>query len=167
MAAEQSKTEGLVEHQVRVAATPDSVFEYFTDPAKMVEWMGTEATLDPRPGGVCRVNPSGQAAMLGEFVEVDRPRRIVFTWGWETALFRTPPQSTLVEVSLTPEGEDTVVRLAHRRLKPEAVALHRAGWRHYLPRLALAASGADPGRDPWRGLPLSVEELRAAGVLPG
>ena len=166
MAAEQSKTEGLVEHEVRVAASPDSVFEYFTDPAKMVMWMGIEATLDPRPGGVCRINPSGQAVMLGEFVEVDRPRRIVFTWGWETAQFKTPPQSTLVEVSLTPEGEGTVVRLAHRRPKPELVALHRAGWAHYLPRLVLAASGADPGRDPWRDLPLNVEELRAAGVLP-
>ena len=166
MAAEQSRTEGLVEHEVRVAASPDSVFDYFTDPAKMVRWMGTEATLDPRPGGVCRINPSGQAAMLGEYVEVDRPRRIVFTWGWETALFKTPPQSTVVEVSLTPDDEGTLVRLTHRRLKPEAVALHRAGWHHYLPRLALAASGADPGRDPWRDLPLSVEQLRAAGVLP-
>jgi uncharacterized protein YndB with AHSA1/START domain len=166
MAAERSETEGLVEHEIRVAASPDSVFEYFTDPAKMVAWMGTEATLDPRPGGVCRVNPSGQAAMLGEFVEVDRPRRIVFTWGWETAQFKTPPRSTLVEVSLTPDGEDTVVRLAHLRLKPELVALHRAGWDHYLPRLALAAAGADPGPDPWRDLPLNVEELRAAGLLP-
>jgi uncharacterized protein YndB with AHSA1/START domain len=166
MSAEQSRTEGVVEHEVRVAASPDSVFEYFVDPAKMVMWMGTEATLDPRPGGVCRVNPSGQAAMLGEFVEVDRPRRVVFTWGWETALLKTPPQSTLVEVSLTPEGEGTVVRLAHRRLQPEAVAVHRAGWHHYLSRLALAASGSDPGRDPWRDLGLSVEGLRAAGVLP-
>jgi len=57
-----------------------------------------------------------------------------------------------------------VVRLAHRRLKPEAVALRRASWHHYLPRLALAASGADPRRDPWRGPP--SEELSAAGVLP-
>jgi uncharacterized protein YndB with AHSA1/START domain len=147
MAAEQSKTDGLVEHEVRVAASPDSVFDYFTDPAKMVEWMGTEATLDPRPGGVCRINPSGQATMLGEFIEVDRPRRVVFTWGWETALFKTPPQSTLVEVSLTRDGEDTVVRLAHRRPKPVAVALHRAGWQHYLPRLALAR-GAIPAAIP-------------------
>jgi len=56
---------------------------------------------------VCRVNPSGETALLGEFVEVNRPRRIVSTWDWETALFNTPPQSTLVEVSLTPQGEDT------------------------------------------------------------
>jgi uncharacterized protein YndB with AHSA1/START domain len=163
MAAEQSKTEGLIEHEVHVAASPERLFEYFTDPAQMVEWMGIEATLDPRPGGICRVNPSGQAVMLGEFVELDRPRRIVFTWGWEIAAFKTPPQSTLVEVSLTPDAEGTVVRLVHQRLKPETVALHRAGWEHYLPRLALAASGADPGRDPWRDLPFDV---RAAGFLP-
>jgi len=151
---------------VRIHASPETVFDYFADPHKMVQWMGIEATLDPRPGGVCRISPAGQATMLGEFVEVDRPRRIAFTWGWETALFNTPPQSTLVEVSLAPDGDDTVLRLSHRRLTPENVALHEAGWRHYLPRLAVAASGADPGRDPWRDLPLDREQLRAAGMLP-
>ncbi|TMK99000.1 MAG: SRPBCC domain-containing protein [Actinobacteria bacterium] len=164
MPAEQSTTDSVIEHEVRVAASPDSVFEYFTDPAKMVQWMGTEATLDPRPGGVCRVSPAGHATVLGEFVEVDRPRRIVFTWGWETALFATPPQSTLVEVSLTPDGEETIVRLAHRRLNHEALAFHRAGWGHYLPRLVLAASGTVPGPDPWRDLDLNLRALRAAGV---
>ncbi len=74
MAAEQSKTEGLVEHEVRVAATPERVFDYFTDPAKMVMWMGIEATLDPRPGGVApapeardrRPASSGVAALPAE-----------------------------------------------------------------------------------------------------
>src|SRR4051794_33126100 len=45
----------VVEHEVRVAARPETVFSYFTDPVKMVQWMGAEATLDPRPGGVCRI----------------------------------------------------------------------------------------------------------------
>jgi uncharacterized protein YndB with AHSA1/START domain/DNA-binding transcriptional ArsR family regulator len=150
MHAEPNETENYVEHEVRVAATPDTVFTYFTDSARMVQWMGTEATLDARPGGVCRINPSGHAAMLGEFVEVDPPSRIVFTWGWEAELFSTPPKSTLVEVSLTSAGAKTVVWLAHRRLKPGALAFHRAGWQHYLPRLARAASGENAGPDPWR-----------------
>jgi uncharacterized protein YndB with AHSA1/START domain len=98
----------------------------------MVRWMGTEPTLDPRPGGVCRINPSGQAVILGEFLQVDPPHRLVFTWGWEREMFSTPRQSTLVEVSLTPDGEGTIVQLAHRRLQPGAVAFHRAGWEHYL-----------------------------------
>jgi uncharacterized protein YndB with AHSA1/START domain len=132
----------------------------------MVQWMGTEATLDPRPGGICRINPAGHAVMLGEFLEVDPPRRIAFTWGWETALFATPPQSTVVEVSLTPEGEGTVVRLAHRRLQPGAVAFHRTGWEHYLPRLVLVAAGAQADLDPWRELEVVTRELQAAGALP-
>jgi uncharacterized protein YndB with AHSA1/START domain len=167
MPAEQQRTDAVVEHEVRIRASPDSVFEFFTDPRKMVQWMGIEATLDPRPGGVCRVSPSGQATMSGEFVELDPPRRVVFTWGWETELLKTPPSSTLVEVLLTQHGEDTVVRLSHRRLQPETVALHRAGWRHYLARLALVAAGADPGHDAWREIPLDERALSAARVLPG
>lgn len=166
MAAEQPGTSQAIEHEVRVAASPQTVFAYFTDPAKMVQWMGTEATLDPRPGGVCRVNPSGAAAMLGEFVEVDPPRRLVFTWGWETEIYATPPQSTVVEVTLIPDGADTVVRLVHTRLRPGAAPFHRAGWEHYLPRLALVAGGTDPGCDPWQDVGTALRDLAAAGVLP-
>jgi uncharacterized protein YndB with AHSA1/START domain len=164
MPAEPSATEGLTEHRVRIAASPETVFAYFTDPAKMVQWMGTEATLDPRPGGVCRINPSGHAAMLGEYVEVDPPHRVVFTWGWEAEFLATPPQSTLVEVSLTSDGEGTVVHLLHRRLHPDAVSLHRTGWEHYLPRLQLVAEGTDPGVDPWRDFDAALQQLRAAGA---
>jgi uncharacterized protein YndB with AHSA1/START domain len=157
MPARPSETDEVIEHEVRVAASPETVFAYFTDPTRMVQWMGDEATLDPRPGGACRIvfQPAqplverNEVAMSGEFVEVDPPRRIVFTWGFETEMFATPPQSTAVEISLTPDGEETVVRLVHRRLHPEAVAFHRTGWEHYLPRLATVAEGRDPGPDPW------------------
>jgi uncharacterized protein YndB with AHSA1/START domain len=163
----------VVEHEVTVEARPETVFSYFTDPARMVRWMGAEATLDPRPGGVCRivfqpskariefirtafgakeekpVGSSGARAILGEFVEVDPYRRIAFTWGWEQELFAVPPASTAVEVSLTPGDGETIVRLAHRRLPAAAVEFHRVGWEHYLGRLAVAAEGGDPGPDPW------------------
>jgi uncharacterized protein YndB with AHSA1/START domain len=164
MPVSPDETERVLEYETRIAASPETVFQFFTDPAKMVQWMGTDATLDPRPGGVCRINPTGRAVMSGEFLEVDPPRRLVFTWGWETELFATPPQSTLVEVSLAPEGEETVVRLAHRRLRPGALAFHRAGWEHYLPRLTTAASGGELPSDPWRALRVNLRELRRSGV---
>ena len=113
----------------------------------MVEWMGTDATLDPRPGGVCRLTMNPAASVLGEFVEVEPYTRIVFTWGYEKRLFAMPPQSSALEVSLTPDGEETVLRLAHRRLPAAATEFHRAGWHHYLPRLAVAAAGGGPGPD--------------------
>jgi uncharacterized protein YndB with AHSA1/START domain len=166
MPAPQAETEDVLEYEVRIAATPETVFEFFTDPARMVRWMGTEATLDPRPGGTCRINPNGHAVMAGQFLEVQSPHRLVFTWGWETALFETPAQSTLVEVSLTPEGDGTVLRLVHRRLRPGAVAFHRAGWSHYLPRLVHAARGDHPDTDPWQDLSVAMKEQREAGVWP-
>jgi len=162
--APPSETERVLEYETRIAASPETVFGFFTDPAKMVQWMGTEATLDPRPGGVCRINPTGHAVMSGEFLEVEPPRRIVFAWGWETQMFSTPPQSTIVEVSLTADGEQTVVRLAHRRLRPGAVRFHQVGWEHYLPRLAAVASSGDPGDDPWRDIAVNMRALREAGV---
>src|SRR5436189_249639 len=104
----------------------------------------------------------GAGVMLGEFVEVDPPERIVLTWGWELELLSVPPRSTLVEVSLTPDGDETVVRLSHRQLPADMVAFHGAGWDHFLPRLAIAAAGGDPGRDPWRaGSPRGLRASRA------
>ena len=91
--------ETSVEHEVTIAAAPEIVFGYFTDPARMVEWMGAAATLDPRPGGVFRIvfrpspavveflGPEGplkadeENVVLGEFVEVVPYTRIAFTWG--------------------------------------------------------------------------------------
>jgi uncharacterized protein YndB with AHSA1/START domain len=151
----------VVEHEVRVAAAPEVVFEYFTDPAKLVRWMGVDATLDPRPGGVCRLDING-VLMLGEFVQVDFPSRVVFTWGWERKLFGMPPQSTAVEVSFTPDADGTIVRLAHSRLPSEAVAFHGGGWRHYLDRLAPAAAGGEPGPDPWADDPAVALAVRRA-----
>ena len=54
-----------VTREVTIHASPETVFAFFTDPARMVQWMGTKAMLDPRPGGVFRVNPGGHAVSEG------------------------------------------------------------------------------------------------------
>jgi uncharacterized protein YndB with AHSA1/START domain len=150
-----------IQHEVRVEAAPEAVFEYFTDPSKLTRWMGSEATLDPQPGGVCRIVING-SRMIGEFVQVDFPWRLVFTWGWEATLFEVAEQSTAVEVALTPDGDGTIVRLTHCRLPHAAVAFHRAGWDHYLGRLASAAAGGAPGPDPWRDITVVARAIHEA-----
>ena len=139
----------VVEHEIRVNAPPETVFGFFTEPAKMVRWMGVEATLDPRPGGVNRIAVNPDAIMLGEFIEVVPHSRVVFSWGWEDERFTVPPASTLVEVTLSGDADGTHVRLTHRRLPAAGVEFHKLGWEYYLGRLGLAAGGRDPGPDPW------------------
>ena len=68
------------ELEVRIQARPETVFEFFVDPEKMTRWKGTEAELDPRPGGPYRVGGiAGGSTVVGEFVEVVPPRRLVLT----------------------------------------------------------------------------------------
>jgi uncharacterized protein YndB with AHSA1/START domain len=131
----------------RIDARPETVFSYLTDPRRYMRWMGVDAQLDPQPGGIYRVTvPQGFVA-LGEFVEIDPPHRVVFTWGWEGDS-PVPPGSSRVEITLTPDGHGTLLRLTHTGLPDdEAVQLHKLGWDRYLDRLATAAGGGDPGPD--------------------
>ncbi len=138
----------VLQREIRVAAQPETVFEFFTDPAKMVRWMGLEAALDPRPGGIYRVDVNGKNVAKGEFVEVTPPSRVVFSFGWDEEAHPIPPGSSTVEVTFTPDGDGTIVRLVHRDLPADAIADHTKGWDHFLGRLAILAAGGDPGPDP-------------------
>ena len=161
MAVEPAGTE-VVEHEVRIDAAPEVVFEYFTDPARLARWMGSEATLDPRPGGVCRFDIHG-SLMIGRFEEVDFPSKLRFTWGWEPAQFQVPAESSAVEVLFTPDGDGTLVRLSHSRLPEDAVAFHGAGWRHYLKRLSAVAAGGDAGPDAWADRETVLRDIQDEG----
>ncbi len=138
----------VLEVSVHIDAPPETVFPYFTDPAQYIRWMGGEATLEPVPGGTYRVGLRDGVAAVGEFVEIDPPRRIVFTWGW-THGHPVTPGSTRVVVTLEPVDGGTRVVLRHHDL-PDVVerAHHRKGWSMYLDRLAVRVSGGDPGPDP-------------------
>jgi uncharacterized protein YndB with AHSA1/START domain len=139
----------VYDRTITIEASPDTVWEFLVDPEKLMRWKGIKADLDARPGGVylCEVIPGHVAR--GEFLELDRPNRLVFTWGWD-GNEGVPPGSSTIEVDLAADGEGTRLRFVHRNLpNEEAVASHAHGWDHYLPRLELAAAGGDPGEDPW------------------
>jgi uncharacterized protein YndB with AHSA1/START domain len=151
VAVEQPEIAAIVEREVRIAARPETVFDFFVDPEKMRQWKGIKAELDPRPGGIYRVEINEQAIARGEYVEVEAPTRVVFTWGWEgqeSGEHAVPPGSSRVEVDLTPDGDGTIVRLRHLDLPEESREIHGQGWDLYLGRLAHAAAGEDPGPDP-------------------
>ncbi len=140
----------VLEREVRIAARPETVFSFFIDPVKLIRWKGIKATLDPRPGGIYRVDINGRDVVQGEYLEVTPYSRVVFTWGWEGEGSPLPPGASTVEISLSAEGEETVVRLRHLGLPDDRqYKAHAEGWDHFLPRLTIVAEGHDPGPDPW------------------
>jgi len=138
-----------VQREIRIAAKPETVFAFLIDPAKMVLWKGRRATLDPRPGGVYRVEISDRHTARGAYVQIVPNRRVVITWGWEEDGNPVPPGSSTVEITLVPDGDGTILRLVHRDLPAEARGPHAHGWELYLDRLTIAASGGNPGPDPF------------------
>jgi uncharacterized protein YndB with AHSA1/START domain len=148
---EQTTERLTVERTIEIEASPETVWELLTDPAKAGRWWGLGATFDPRPGGEFRLAISPRRIVSGEFVELDPPHRLVYTFGWELdGSDFTPPGSTTVEITLEPSGGVTLLTLVHSGLtRQDTAESHGEGWAHYLSRLAIAAAGGDPGPDPW------------------
>ena len=111
--------------EIVIDATPETIWPFLTEADKHVEWLGTVAEIDPRPGGVYRVLIGGQHQSAGEFVEVVPNEKVVFTFGWEEKDHPIPPGSTTLEITLHPEGDKTRVRLVHRGLPADAVERSR------------------------------------------
>ncbi|MEU6770010.1 SRPBCC domain-containing protein [Streptomyces sp. NPDC046759] len=133
-----------------IAARPETVFSFFTDRDRWLSWMGQDGEFSFEPGGAYRTRVTGENVAEGRFVEIDPPKRVVFTWGWVDGEMPVPPGSTTVEITLEPVPEGTLLRLVHRGLpSPKACAAHEEGWTHYVGRLSVVAAGGDPGPDVW------------------
>ncbi len=132
---------------IDIDATPAEVFDFLVTEAGMTAWMGQHARLDPRPGGAFAVDIAGHA-VRGRYVDVERPRRVVVSWGVAGSA-DLPPGASRVEVTLTPTARGTRVELVHSGLPDPGLDGHADGWTHFLSRLRAVAAGGDAGRDDW------------------
>jgi uncharacterized protein YndB with AHSA1/START domain len=135
----------LVEYELEIDAPPAIVYELLTTVDGLKRWIAADAVVEPVPGGILRWTHENGATMLGRFVELDPPRRLVFSYGWEGDLMGLPPEASTVDIQLEPSGTGTLLRLAHRGVPPDAADDHRRGWIHFLGRLRDAAQEITPG----------------------
>ncbi|MGH3227259.1 MAG: SRPBCC family protein [Streptosporangiaceae bacterium] len=129
----------------------ERAFDMFTDPDRLVRWIGISADLQARPGGRFRFEVMPGQFCEGHYVIVERPSRLVFTWGWTDPGFGLPPGSSRVEVTFTPEPDDagrTRLRLVHDSLPGDLGQLHDDGWSRFLTRLTSVVTGQEPGAYP-------------------
>ncbi len=152
--------------EIDIEAPPELVFRFFTESDLVTRWHGTYAECDARSGGVFFLNVTGEDTKIGEFVEVDPPHRVVFTWGHEAGLDDFQPGSSTVEATFEPITSGTRVRIRHHSIPTQHHRdTHKVGWGHYLGRLAKVAAGNDAGVDPWRKCdpPQAQAEQRTGG----
>ena len=137
----------LVRRETHIAAPRASVFAFLTDPAKIMQWMGTEAVTEVRPDGLYLIKGIGSKSARGAFREVVPVHRLAYSFGWEGSE-EVPPGSSLIEIDLIEQEGGTLLRMTQSGLPNAAqCASHAEGWAHYLGRLATAAAGRDPGPD--------------------
>jgi uncharacterized protein YndB with AHSA1/START domain len=124
----------------RVLPAPiKDVFDAWTDPTTMAEWLSpvgqAEAEVDLRVMGRFKVSMIGETTRIehtGEYLVVDPPRELSFTW---QSLY-TGSEPSVVTVLFEAEGDETRVVLTHRRLPESQVDPHTNGWEAMITRLA-------------------------------
>jgi uncharacterized protein YndB with AHSA1/START domain len=131
-------------------APPDVVFDEWLDPVGMTEWMcprparAVKISLEPSVGGPLRIDIEDIGSSMivtGEFVELDRPRRLRFTWS--CSAWADPSVRSVVTVSLQPHGaEQTLMTIEHEQLPPGQVDRHQRGWSAIAAQLQAALGGA-------------------------
>lgn len=129
-------------------APPERIFAAWTDPAVLrrwwaaqPDWTGADASTDVRVGGRYRLSmrdsAGGVRSVAGEYIEVDPPRHLSYTWAWEShGDSEAPGAVTVVSVDFVAEGSSTRVVLEQRGFATQSdQESHDEGWRGCLDNL--------------------------------
>ena len=125
-----------------IAAPAEHLFDAWLDAQSLGSWLRpagkreTRAETDPRVGGAFRIVMVDDESLMehtGTYREIDRPRRLVFTWSSPATQFR----DSVVTVTFQPSSNSSTLIEIHQVGLPdeEARASHHAGWSDVLREL--------------------------------
>ncbi|HEX4837522.1 MAG TPA: SRPBCC domain-containing protein [Solirubrobacteraceae bacterium] len=121
-------------------APAEEVFDAWTNPEVLRRWWKVDpegstpiAEVDLRVGGRYRLSmedPSGTRHTVGgEYHEVSRPERLVYSWCWEQEGDGQPGHVSTVTVEFHADGERTNLVLEHTGLaSAQSRDQHAHGW---------------------------------------
>jgi uncharacterized protein YndB with AHSA1/START domain len=118
----------------RMPVPRELVFEAWTDPEGLREWMcpgdvvSAEASLDVRVGGSFRITmrtPNKVHEHVGSYEIVEPPAKLRFTWSG----LENPAEITMVTVEFFAYGEESELVITHEDFtKPDVAQRYEMGW---------------------------------------
>lgn len=134
--------QGIILASIEIEAPPAVVWDALTQPSQLAAWWGSPDTyrtfdweVDLRPGGKWsskseRLDGTQQGFVHGEYLQVERPHLLVFTWlaSWDGFA------ETHIRVELTATATGTRVKVRHSGFaeRVESGAGHAEGWKRVL-----------------------------------
>ena len=129
-------------------APRENVFDAWLDPLQIAKWIGprnirAEVTeLNAKTGGSYRIHMRGEDGngpiVSGQYREIRRPERLVFTWSWETPHpHGVAGHETMVTLTFRAVGQKTEMTLRHELFESQAARdSHNQGWNGSFDKLA-------------------------------
>jgi uncharacterized protein YndB with AHSA1/START domain len=131
-----SMNSDIIVQEITIKAPAERIFEALTSPGQRVRWWSAEGRFqtthmesDLRPGGKWMMRGIGMGqkpfTVVGEYREIERPRRLVFTWlpDWQE-----DATESIVRFDLEEKDGVTTVRLTHSGLASESSRASHKGW---------------------------------------
>ena len=128
-----------LERTVTIQAPPETVFRFFQDSARWAKWWGAGSTIEPRVGGAVYIRHPGNVESAGTILEIQPPKKIVFTYGMVSG-DPIPAGSSRVTIVLESQGGATRLALKHDLADAKARDDHVQGWRFQLSLFANAVA---------------------------
>ncbi len=144
MTAKESRVTVRATH--RFAASPERVFDAWLDPGTAGKWLFatptghmTRVEIDARIGGrFSIIRKDGEdVEHTGEYLEIDRPRRLVFTF----AVPKFSDEYTRVTIEIVPLETGCELTLIHEGVLPDYAERTPQGWRMILDGLERMLEG--------------------------
>jgi hypothetical protein len=123
------------------AVAPGEALTWFTHAARLNQWWGEEALIEPRPGGIYHVHWASMNWTMRGTIAHCSERTLAYSWTWDHEP-QQPARTVIVHCELSETG--TIITISHGPYRPEESRRtaededresHRDGWAFFLPQL--------------------------------
>jgi len=140
---------GVVRVEDRYDTDVDDLWSALTDPRRLAGWYG-QVEGDLRPGGRFRLHvEDSDIDATGRVDTCEPPRRLRVTTRETDASYQrgngVPPYDEALDVTLTADGDQTILVIEVRGMPVDKIAFYGAGWQIHAEDLATYLAGRERG----------------------